>query len=241
MQSRPPWQAEAVIQLIAGVFGCLCLGVLAVGLLRKADVAGFQSPDGFGGVLVATLSFQGAIWILLLVFLRRHGVAWRDALGGRNSNLKKSLLLAVGALALALPVVLGLQQLSVLTLDKLGWPPQDQHAVDLLANTKFWWLRVYLVFFAVVLAPVAEEFIFRGVLFPFLKQLGWPKLAWLGVSVLFALIHVNAPTFVPLVALALVFTWLYEKTDCLLAPILAHSLFNSANLVLLFLRPHERI
>ena len=85
-----------------------------------------------------------------------------------------------------------------------------------------------------MLAPVAEEFIFRGVLFPFVKQLGYPKLAWFGVSFLFALIHVNAPTLVPLFVLALVLTWLYQKTDCLLAPIAAHSLFNTANLIILF-------
>jgi hypothetical protein len=171
---------------------------------------------------------------LVLIFLKQHDVNWREAFGLRNAGLKKSLLLAASALALALPVVLGLQHFSGLALEKLGWPPEDQHAVELLANAKSWWLRGYLAFFAMVLAPVAEEFIFRGVLFPFIKQLGWPKLAWLGVSFLFALIHVNAPSFVPLIVLALVFTWLYEKTDCLLAPIAAHSLFNTANLVILF-------
>jgi len=106
--------------------------------------------------------------------------------------------------------------------------------VDLLINADSWWMRGYLVFFAVGLAPAAEEFIFRGVLFPFLQQCGWPKLATYGVSFLFALIHVNVPTFVPLFVLALVLTWLYEKTDCLLAPIAAHSLFNTVNLVILF-------
>ena len=38
----------------------------------------------------------------------------------------------------------------------------------------------------------------------------------------------------PLFVLALALTWLYEKTDNLLAPIAAHSLFNAANLVVLF-------
>jgi membrane protease YdiL (CAAX protease family) len=33
--------------------------------------------------------------------------------------------------------------------------------------------------------------------------------------------------------LALCLTWLYEKTGGLLAPILAHGLFNLANLILL--------
>ncbi len=139
-------------------------------------------------------------------------------------------------MVLMLPVVLGLQQVSALVLSKLGWLAEDQRAVDLLVNADSWWMRGYLAFFAVVLAPVAEEFIFRGVLFPFVKQLGWPKLAWIGVSLIFAFIHLNAPTFVPLFVLALALTWLYEKTDCLLAPIAAHSLFNTANVVILFIQ-----
>jgi membrane protease YdiL (CAAX protease family) len=234
MLSPKPWRAEAVIQLIAGVFACLCVGVVTAGLLRQAGVAAFKSPDSFAGILVATLSFQGAAWILIFIFLKFHEVNWRDAFGFRQANLGRSLLLAAGVLALALPVVLGLQHFSAVVLERLGWPPEDQRAVELIANAKSWWLRGYLAFFAMVLAPVAEEFIFRGVLFPFIKQLGWPKLAWLGVSLLFALIHFNAPSFVPLFALALVFAWLYQKTDCLLAPITAHSLFNTANLVILF-------
>jgi membrane protease YdiL (CAAX protease family) len=32
---------------------------------------------------------------------------------------------------------------------------------------------------------------------------------------------------------ALALTWLYEKTEGLLAPVLAHSAFNAANLLLL--------
>jgi len=234
MLSQKPWRGEAVIQLVAGVFACLCVGVVTAGLLRQAGVAAFKSPESFANVLVATLSFQGAAWILILIFLKLHDLDWRDAFGFRNANLKKSLLLAAEALALALPVVLGLQHFSALALARFGWPPEDQRAVELIANAKSVWLRGYLAFFAMVLAPVAEEFVFRGVLFPFIKQLGWPKLAWFGVSFLFALIHFNAPSFLPLFVLALVFTWVYQKTDCLLAPVAAHSLFNTANLVILF-------
>jgi len=235
MLSPKPWRAEAVIQLVAGVFVCLCLGVAVAGVLRQAGVAAFKSPDGAAGVLVATLAFQGAAWVLIFIFLKLHGMGWRDAFGFNHPNLTKSLLLAAGVLIVfALPVVLGLEWVSAIVLEKMGWPAEDQLAVKLIAGAKSWWLRSYLAFFAMVLAPVAEEFVFRGVLFPFIKQLGWPKLAWFGVSFLFALIHVNAPSFVPLFVLALVFTRLYQKTDCLLAPIAAHSLFNTANLVILF-------
>jgi membrane protease YdiL (CAAX protease family) len=38
--------------------------------------------------------------------------------------------------------------------------------------------------------------------------------------------------FLPLTLLALALTWLYERTNNLLAPILAHSLFNGVNFLL---------
>ncbi|MGH7953935.1 MAG: lysostaphin resistance A-like protein, partial [Limisphaerales bacterium] len=94
----------------------------------------------------------------------------------------------------------------------------------------------YFGVFAIVIAPVAEEFIFRGMLFPFIKRLGFPKLAWFGVSFLFAAIHFDVAIFVPLFVLALALTWLYERTDNLLAPIAVHALFNATNFVMLILQ-----
>lgn len=236
MLSQKTWRAEAVIQLVAGVFGCVCLGALLMAGLRQAGVPAFKSPDGFAAVLVSTLSFQGAVCGLMFLFLGLHGVGWREVFGLRQPGLARALLLGLVVLMAALPIVLALQQLSILALTRLGWHPDDQRAVDLLVNAKSAWMRVYMIFFAVVLAPVGEEFLFRGVLFPFVKQLGWPRLAWVGVNLLFALIHVNLPTLVPLFVLALVLTWLYARTDRLLVPIAAHSLFNAANLVILFLQ-----
>lgn len=235
MLSPRPWRAEFVIQLIAGVLSCLCLGLFLVAVLRTTGVAGFQTPNSLGSVLVATLSFQGVAWVLIYLFLKMHDLDWRDAFGLRNPRLLLWLGIAFVVLLVTLPVVLKLKQLSLLLLDRLGYQPQDQRAVDLLVNSHSVWLHGYLAFFAVVIAPVAEEFIFRGVLFPFIKQRGWPKLAWIGVSLLFAAIHVNAPTFVPLFVLALVLTWLYDKSDCLLASITVHSLFNACNLVMMFI------
>src|ERR1035438_6860307 len=94
MLSSKPWRAEAVIQLIAGVFACLCAGVLAAGVLQKAGVAAFKAADSPANILLATLSFHGATWLLIFIFLKQHEVNWRDALGLRNANLQKSLLLA---------------------------------------------------------------------------------------------------------------------------------------------------
>jgi membrane protease YdiL (CAAX protease family) len=59
------------------------------------------------------------------------------------------------------------------------------------------------------------------------------------VSLLFALIHLNLAALFPLFVLALAFTWLYEHTDNLLAPIVAHALFNAANLAQVYLHRAE--
>jgi membrane protease YdiL (CAAX protease family) len=213
MLSARPWQGEAVLQFCGAQLLCFVLGLTIAGLLQKAGFAAFQPPDGFGAVLLGTLGFQGAAWVLIPFFLRHHQLGWREAFGFRARQLPRSLLLA-GAMTVAILLVAwGLQFISGSVLTRLGWPPEEQAAVSLLTGTKFWWMRVYLGVFAVVLAPVAEEFIFRGLLYPFFKQLGYPRLALIGVSLAFAVIHFDAATFMPLFVLALALTWLYEKTD----------------------------
>jgi membrane protease YdiL (CAAX protease family) len=233
MLSAKPWRAEAVIRFCAAQFACLCFGMLAVGLLQKFGVSGFKSSDDSGSILLGTLCFQGATWILIPIFLRQHQFGWREAFGLRGPKLVRALLLAVIFVIVILPFAWLLQNISVSVLTKLGWPPADQTAVALMAGAKSPWLEIYLGVFAVVLAPVAEEFIFRGILFPVVRQLGYPRLAWFGVSALFAFIHFDLAIFFPLFALALALTWLYEKTGNLLAPVAAHSLFNAANLAVL--------
>jgi membrane protease YdiL (CAAX protease family) len=235
MLSAKPWRGEVVMQFCAVQLVCFCLGVMMVSLLQKAGFTAFKSPDGFGAVLLVTLSFQGATWVLIYFFLRLHQVRWREVFGLRESRLLHALLLALLTAFVILPAAWWLQRASVLVLEKIGWPPEEETAVMLLAGAKSWWTRVYLGVFAVMIAPVAEEFIFRGVLYPFVKQLGYPRFAWIGVNFLFALIHMDAAALVPLFVLALALTWLYERTDNLLAPITAHSLFNVANLIVLCL------
>jgi uncharacterized protein len=233
MLSAKYWRAEAVFRFCVAQFLCLCLGMAAVGLLQKLGVTGFKSPEDSGNTLLGTLCFQGVTWILISIFLRQHQIGWREAFGLCGPNLVRALLLAAAMVIVILPVAWLLQNISVFSLTELGWPPADQTAVALMVAARSPWLVIYLGVFTVVIAPVAEEFIFRGMLFPMVRQLGYRRWAWFGVSFLFALIHFDLAIFVPLFVLALALTWLYEKTDNLLAPVTAHSLFNAANLVVL--------
>jgi membrane protease YdiL (CAAX protease family) len=233
MLSVKPWRVDAVLFFIVAQVAVVFFGAVAMGLLQKIGVAGFKGDNDFGNILIGTITFQGATWILMVIFFRQHGMRLSEGLGLRHKNLLRSLALAFVVTIVVLLIGYCLQGVTVALMEKIGWTPKDEEAVTLVTNASSRASAIYLGFFAVVLAPVAEEFIFRGMLFPFIKQLGFPKTAWIGVSLLFAFVHVTPSIFIPLFVLALALTWLYEKTDTLLAPIFAHALFNAAGLILI--------
>ncbi len=235
---KKTWQPEAVLMLAGGIVLSFFLGGLAVELLRRGHVAGFQTADDVGSVLLATLSFHGAVIVLGTVFLKLHNLSWCDVLGLRGVNWQRHLFMAVGVLVMVAPLMIGLKIVSELLMKQIGWKVEDQDAVAMFLGIKSMALKIYMGIFAVVIAPIAEEFIFRGLLYSTAKKLGWPKWGAVGASFLFALIHFSAPIFLPLFVFALALTWLYERTEGLLAPIFAHALFNGANLGLLILADH---
>jgi membrane protease YdiL (CAAX protease family) len=230
--SNKSWEPEAVLALIGGIVGAFFAGSVAVLLLQQAGVSGFKSEFSAGTILLGTFSSHGAAIVLGTIFLKMHGPGWREVFG--STGWKRCLALVAGVMAVAVPVMLGLKYISEMALLYLHWPVEDQLPVKMIITARPW-VRVYLAFWAVAMAPLAEEFFFRGLLFSTAKKFGWPKLGWFGVSFLFALMHANAPTFLPLFVLALALTWLCEKTGGLLAPIIAHCLFNAVNLIILLL------
>ena len=84
-----------------------------------------------------------------------------------------------------------------------------------------------LVVFVAVLAPVAEELVFRGVLFRKWRRTLGPVKGLLLSSALFGVIH--GGTMLPLSISGLSFALLYTSTRTLWAPILAHILNNSVS------------
>jgi membrane protease YdiL (CAAX protease family) len=204
-----------------------------VTLLREYGGERFSNDEAFSRLLIGTLAVHGSMVVMIAVFLHWHRVPCGFAFGWSKPDRWHSLTIAILAAFVIIPIIWLLQMVSVFTLTRVGWPPEMQSAVEFIRGTTIWWKRAYLAFFAILLAPVVEEFLFRGTLYPLLMQAGYRRTAWFGVSLVFALVHYNAATFLPLFALALALTWLYDKTDNLLAPMMVHSLFNAANFALL--------
>ena len=111
--------------------------------------------------------------------------------------------------------------------------PDSQSSVKMLRASHDLGQNICFAITTILIAPFIEEAMFRGILYPAVKQTGYPRLAFIGTSVLFGAIHMNLMTFVSLTVFGMVLAWLYEKTDTLLTPIFAHSISNAVNFVLL--------
>jgi membrane protease YdiL (CAAX protease family) len=161
--------------------------------------------------------------------VQRHRTSWRTVFGFNSPRTLSALLLAIGVTLIVLPAARHLGILSTKFMDQFNVEAVPQESVRMLQTGIPIGPEIFLALLAIALAPVTEELLFRGILYPFIKQQGYPKLALLGTSILFGLLHLNLVAFVPLTFLGLSLAWLYETSDNLLAPIIAHSMFNLAN------------
>lgn len=99
-----------------------------------------------------------------------------------------------------------------------------------------WKERLSLITMAVIIAPCAEEFLFRGYLYGVARRfLGrWPAI--LLTSLFFAAAHLHLPSMLGLFLLAIILCLVYERTGSLWANICIHATFNTLSiLALLFL------
>ena len=229
-----PWKPERVAWLLIAFMAANLLGVLVVqgysSALSKEEV---KQPVNVLVMLAGTLMYQGVTLVLIGVFLRIHGMTWAEAFGFKTPRLARTLALAVLATAIVLPIVMALGWVSKIVLEGMGGHVELQESVKSLQTTETFAQQIYFGIVTIIVAPFMEEVLFRGVLYPSIKQAGFPKFALWCTSILFALFHANAMAFVPLLFMAVILIFLYETTGNLLAPILTHALFNAANFALL--------
>jgi len=227
------WDEDNLITRLIGYLVFFYAGMfLAAMAQKKAETLG----PSVSQMVIASLSLQGAALVFIPHFLKEQDLSWNEAFGFSNNRRRAVMLGAILACAF-LPIGMGLQWISaqlMVHLPHFNLKPQEQESVQTLQMAVTWFNRVALGLVTIVLAPAAEEMLFRGILYPAIKQAGFPRLALWGTVLLFAAIHMNLVTFVPLALLALGLTLLYERTDNLLAPITAHALFNALNFVILY-------
>jgi membrane protease YdiL (CAAX protease family) len=91
----------------------------------------------------------------------------------------------------------------------------------------------------VLLAPLAEEVLFRGLLFGALQKWLTARGTIILTAAIFALVHMQAAYFVPIFLLGLILGWARHKSGSLAVPMLLHVLNNGFSLLLLQLLPQS--
>jgi uncharacterized protein len=243
MISAKSWSLNAVARLFLGVITTLCSGMFLAGVLERLKLALLPDQLEFLQMIVLIACFQGAALIWIAFFLRQSNMSWRRAFGLRPTSRVKTVAAGMAVGLMALPVMWLLQMVSQHVMEWLHFKPVAQAAVTELQNSNLSVPEIVLFgLFTILLAPIAEEALFRGILYPTIKQAGHPRWALWGTSLLFGIMHLNMVTLVPLVFLAVILTYLYESSDSLLTPIATHSMFNAANFFyLLFADPISRL
>ena len=230
---RRPLALEGLLPRLATVLGGFYGGLLAGVWVHK--FGGTEEPS-IGQMVVGTCCAYGLGLFLAHRFVREHDLDWAEAFGFRH-GWREALVLGLIAAVVFLPLGRMIEQASAWGLTHFApqaMKPEEQRVVQVLRTAVSWSERGLLGAITILIAPVAEEVFFRGVLYPTVKQCGFPRLALWGTAALFGFIHFNVLTFLPLTVLALLLTLLYERTGNLLAPIAAHSLFNAVNFALLY-------
>jgi len=90
---------------------------------------------------------------------------------------------------------------------------------------------IIFVFGSTIIAPIYEELLFRGILFP--KLLQKTNLIWAIVlsSLVFAILHFHLSALLPLFVLSIILSFTYLYTSTIWACISLHALFNLISII----------
>jgi membrane protease YdiL (CAAX protease family) len=238
--ARARWRAPAPLPtwLVSGTDFLLFTFLIVIGGLAgqvaSTVILSSLKLSGDARLILANAGFQ--LGLLASVGFLPLGLG----AGAGGARPGRALVEGLATFLIALPVVSAVNLLSLGFLQFCGLPTQEQELLRLFERTHSPTLLALLVVLATLIAPIAEEVLFRGTLFRYLRT-RWPHwLALLLPGLVFAALHVNWRTldgfgsFLPLITLATILALAYERTGRISTAIVAHAFFNLHSVILLF-------
>jgi membrane protease YdiL (CAAX protease family) len=188
------------------------------------------SNTNTGELVQSSLLTWSSILLLLLVPLRARGFKIAEVFGFDRIGAGRAVATGVLLLLSALPLVFASSALvsKWLRSDGLDDPQEIIRIFESAQNPS---QRIPIIILALVVAPLAEELVFRGYLYTVLKKYFGPIPSLFFTGILFALVHLNVPSLLPLFLLACILTIAYETSGSLLVPMAMHATFNAVNLL----------
>jgi len=190
--------------------------------------------------LIGTIGFQFITAGVVAIFMvpRVHLVTW---LGLRWPAWRRIFWIAPCASVSMWIFFIGLQQAGLMDwIESLG-AETVQDTVKLLQNSEDSMIIGLMTFAAVVAAPLCEELIFRGYLYPAAKKFAGPWVAAIFSGLIFAAAHGSLAALLPLFVFGCLLAFIYQKTGSLWAPISVHFFFNGSTVLLQMIARHYHL
>ncbi len=226
-RALPVTGADLLLILIIALGSVRLLAGVIVALAAAAMDHKMGLPLVLGVLLFQTLAILGAI---RFVVLRKYGLRWAD-LGLRPSSPKwhrRGIALAV----LLLPVVAAIN--GILIPQVAGEEFHNPQLYAVAPNGFSWPALLSMLVMAGVVAPLGEELVFRGLLFPWLRGHFGALAAAVLSGLIFATLH-GVPILIPaLTAIGAALALFYQRCGSLWPVILAHGVFNSIMVIGLY-------
>jgi membrane protease YdiL (CAAX protease family) len=194
--------------------------------------AGGWKLDCVLSILGTNATFVGTCAFVCLLVAVGGGDPLR-AFGLRERRVGSHAAVGVLGFLAALPLIaLAALVMRVLVKVYLGRPPELQSILEAARQMP---TKAFLVvaFAGVVVAPITEEIIFRGFVYPTLRRYAGPLGSIAVSAVVFALLH-EATAFLPILVIGGLLAFLYERTGSLVAPVAAHATNNLYTFLLLY-------
>jgi membrane protease YdiL (CAAX protease family) len=208
----------------------LAVGLIFLVLMNVIASVGRSPVQLANRDLVANFLIALFIVFVVAAFLKLRGIDVESSAGFSRTTLKRALSTAVVLLLAATPLILVTE---MVTQNAFGGGSSRQEIVDLFNSSRTIEQRVMIIVLAVVVAPIAEEFIFRFFIYGVVRRYFGIAVGLVFNSLLFAAAHTHLPSAAPLFVLASCLTLAYEWSGSILVSMAMHSLFNSVQLIFL--------
>jgi membrane protease YdiL (CAAX protease family) len=219
-----PWGAAEVLVVLGG------LGLAVPILFAVIGRYVLRVPEDDERFIFGVVLITGVITVVgAPIVMRLMCEARPYQMGLHSDRCLRNVLLGLGSYVVAAPIVLAIMLLTI----RVFKP--TPHAIEkIISHSPTYANFILATVAAVVIAPLQEELLFRGILMPWLRRVLGARSGIALSALVFAVLHSDAwPAPIPLFVLALFLGYLAHHTNSLIGPITLHATFNAVSMTLL--------
>lgn len=183
-----------------------------------------MTVDNFGIYIFISQAIGLVVTLMLIAWkLKRHHVSW-ESVGLRGFKIFQSIRYIVGYYLLLLGLLVGAGIIAMsLGVDVPANPDGESGGTEMLNVIGNFWLTFAV---SVVLAPIIEEIVFRGVLFPAIKRRYGLMAGVMVSSLVFTLVHINPVQMISVLPLGIYLAIMYHRTGSIYPGMALHATWN---------------